>query len=87
MMKTQQMMETSHWYCVYVDYHDKPHSKIFDDKQDAMAEMKKIKRRIQKSSAEDTVSVMEKDTVYGMATKYGTQIVLVMKVGLQFKEE
>lgn len=80
-------METSHWYCVYVDYHDKPHIKIFDDKQDAMAEMKKIKRRIQKSSAEDTVSVTEKDTVYGMATKYGTQIVLVMKVGLQFKEE
>ena len=50
-MKTQQMMETSHWFCIYLDHHDKPHSKIFDDKQDAMAEMKKIKRRIQKSSA------------------------------------
>lgn len=80
-------MKANEWFCIYFDYHDKPHSKIFDDKQDAMAEMKKIKRRIQKSSAEDTVSVMEKDTVYGMATKYGTQIVLVMKVGLQFKEE
>ena len=80
-------MKANEWFCIYFDYHNKAHSKIFDDKQDAMAEMKKIKRRIQKSSAEDTVSVMEKDTVYGMTTKYGTQIVLVMKVGLQFKEE
>lgn len=74
-------MKANEWFCIYFDYHDKAHSQMFQNKMDAVNAMQTIKRRIQKSSADETVTVLDKDDYYAMATNYGMQIIGIMHVG------
>lgn len=72
--------EVKNWYCIYVDYHDKSHFENFNNEADARSKMRIIKKRMQKSSSDDTVTVFDKKNVYAIATELGTEVVLVMNI-------